>query len=255
MNTLFEKEKMTIQKKALIIIVIGIILIVVSPILLTRDFGLISFLETGNIGDTIGGISAPITGLIGSILVFYALKAQIDANKLIYDQFEYQKQEESYKKLSLYITSQLDFIRQDINDLNYRATRTTVTNKNENEKTEYIDVKGTAAIGEVLYQSGFFNYSRNTESIFVKMPNLKLIQNILERLLSLMEKIDRSDFLIEDKKHLLNVLDYTYLNKLQPFLKKHESERKKLSKGTNINYGIPEEIYEVYDKINERYYV
>jgi hypothetical protein len=242
---------MKIKKKALTIIIIGIILIVVSPILLTRNFGFISFLETGNIGDTIGGITAPITSLIGSILVFYALKAQIDANELIYAQFEYQKLEESYKKLSMYITNQLDFIRQDINDLNYRATKTTGTGNNK--KIEKIDVKGTAAIREVLHLSKFFNYSQNTESIFVMMPNLKLIQNILERLLSLMKKIDKADFKTEDKNHLLNVLDYTYLNKLEPFLKEYESERRKLSKGTNINHGIPEEIYEIYDKINERH--
>ena len=40
----------------------------------------------GTVGDTIGGITAPISGLIGSILIYLALKAQLDANVIIQNQ-------------------------------------------------------------------------------------------------------------------------------------------------------------------------
>src|SRR5688572_22802037 len=107
-----------LPKIAIFTLIVGIILILIAPFFLTRE-GIISFQETGQIGDTIGGVTAPITGLIGAILVFFALKAQIDANKLIHDQFEYQRQEESYRKLYMYISSQVDLIRTDINEFSY----------------------------------------------------------------------------------------------------------------------------------------
>ena len=61
----------------------------VLPVLFTRS-GL-SFSETGDIGDTIGGITAPISSLVGSILVFLALKGQILANKFTQEQIRDQK--------------------------------------------------------------------------------------------------------------------------------------------------------------------
>jgi len=69
---------------------IGIILMLGLPWLLTREIGIISFLNTGPIGDTIGGITAPISGLLGAYLVFLALKAQVSANKIQSDSIQKQ---------------------------------------------------------------------------------------------------------------------------------------------------------------------
>lgn len=44
--------------------------------------------DTGAIGDTIGGITAPFLSLLGSILVFAALLAQVRANDIVIEQFE-----------------------------------------------------------------------------------------------------------------------------------------------------------------------
>ncbi len=87
------------------IIEIAFILVVVSlllsfPFIFTRTWGLFSFDDsTGVIGDTIGGITAPLTGLIGSILLYTSLKEQIKANKLTSDNFEKQSLDAEYKYL------------------------------------------------------------------------------------------------------------------------------------------------------------
>lgn len=84
---------------------IGIFLCVLAPFIATQKaiWGSFDFSQTGQIGDTIGGITAPIVNIIGAILVFYALKAQIDANRLIQDQFDEQKADElNRKKTALY---------------------------------------------------------------------------------------------------------------------------------------------------------
>lgn len=70
---------------------VGIALILL-PLIFTWDLiSWISFKDKGEIGDTIGGITAPFIGFGGSILVYLALKAQIDANNKIQQQFDEQK--------------------------------------------------------------------------------------------------------------------------------------------------------------------
>lgn len=70
----------------------GTSLVLLAPFLISRDIGLPPFTQsTGSIGDTIGGITAPIVGIMGAVLVYYALLAQIEANKQINDQFQEQQ--------------------------------------------------------------------------------------------------------------------------------------------------------------------
>jgi len=63
----------------------SILVIVVFPLALTRDFHLISFKDTGEIGDTIGGITAPFMSLISFILIYMAYHEQTEANKHLKD--------------------------------------------------------------------------------------------------------------------------------------------------------------------------
>ena len=57
---------------------VGITATLLSPVLLTQDsfWGIFDFTETGQIGDTIGGITAPIVGLVSIILLYITLKEQ-----------------------------------------------------------------------------------------------------------------------------------------------------------------------------------
>lgn len=84
-------------KKANLLLFFGIILVATSPYIFTRHLGIVNFENTGQIGDTIGGITAHIVNLIGAILVYFALKAQIDANTLIQLQLDEQKKVETQR--------------------------------------------------------------------------------------------------------------------------------------------------------------
>ncbi|WP_255078301.1 hypothetical protein [Lacihabitans sp. CCS-44] len=73
--------------------------------------------NTGVIGDTIGGITAPFINFLGAILVYLALNEQIKANELIQNQFYAQEKskneellfEKTYHILNLLITSLIEF--------------------------------------------------------------------------------------------------------------------------------------------------
>jgi hypothetical protein len=90
-----EKKKTVIlninRTEIYIFLGVGFLLFILPLIFTSVNISLISFRETGQIGDTIGGITAPFIGFGGSILVYLALKAQIDANDKIQKQFDEQK--------------------------------------------------------------------------------------------------------------------------------------------------------------------
>jgi len=70
-----------------IIIIIAVIIVVIPPLLtIPAFFGFWDFSSTGEIGDTLGGITAPFINGFAAILVFVAFKAQIEANKIFQNQ-------------------------------------------------------------------------------------------------------------------------------------------------------------------------
>jgi hypothetical protein len=78
-----------------------------APFILTRDFGLTSFMGTGQIGDTIGGLTAPFLSLLGALLIYLSFKEQIEANDITRRQFsnisiEENNRKERIKKLVLW---------------------------------------------------------------------------------------------------------------------------------------------------------
>lgn len=60
------------------VMIIGLIATLVAPVLLIRNSccEIFDFTETGQIGDTIGGITAPIVGLVSIMLLYMTLKEQ-----------------------------------------------------------------------------------------------------------------------------------------------------------------------------------
>lgn len=88
-----EKAIKTIKdnKVTLIVFLIGLVFIafaIISPLLFTGNLGLIfgpDFTQDGigQIGDVIGGTTAPIVGILGAILIYISFHQQVKANKLL----------------------------------------------------------------------------------------------------------------------------------------------------------------------------
>ncbi len=232
------------------ILIFGVFLILFAPFLMTRTFGLISFENTGQIGDTIGGITAPIASLIGSLLVFYALKAQIEANKLIQDQFNYQKTEEEYRKASLFISEQLLLLRTDIDSFHFTLHRV-----KGQEKTS-LPYKGVEAISKYFEAMHDLSKGHHGENMLKEFPEYHLISAFLKRLSFLIQKIETSNFEEREKEYIFDTVKYTYQVKLKTTLDFFEDYRSSKSetclKCGKKHVGIPEEIYLMYDEINAK---
>ena len=76
------------MKKSHFLWILGFILILIASIwLFTRHYfwaGL-DLTHTGTIGDTIGGITSPIIGIVGSYFIVVSFRTQLKANKMQFD--------------------------------------------------------------------------------------------------------------------------------------------------------------------------
>jgi hypothetical protein len=241
-----------IMNRIVLILIVGVLFLIFSPWLFTRDWSHIKFdSSSANIGDTIGGITAPIASLIGSILVFYALKAQIEANKLILQQFEFQKKDEDYKKLSNYLIDQIKLIREDLNE-----SSITITKRTPGQATEIVTYKGIEAFSETLeiFSKGY--HAETEQGIIDSHQNLSLLNIILNRINYLLDLAKDVKLKFDDQSYLENLVIYTYESKLRPILKGFSEHRMKnketCSKCGKKHNGLPEILYEKYDTINEK---
>lgn len=67
--------------EATMMILLGFVLILTLPYILTRNHGWFDFTETGQIGDTIGGITAPFIAVCSAYITFLAFWVQYTYKK------------------------------------------------------------------------------------------------------------------------------------------------------------------------------
>lgn len=197
---------------ALIIFIAGIIIVCFAPYVFTRS-GPISFEETGTIGDTIGGITAPITSLLGSFLVYFALRAQIDANKLIQDQIKDQKTEEINRKRIQSITDQIAMVKFDLNDFTYSHVQTVVEYETwgiKSQRTVITPLKGSEGINHLAGQIMAGRIVDNSD------PKEMELYHLIETIKFIFNKIEKSDVPLEDKMLFKSQLTYLFNSKIKP---------------------------------------
>jgi hypothetical protein len=175
------------------ILYLGIIFTFISPFVLTLGarFHIFDFSNTGQIGDTIGGITAPIVNILGAVLVFYALRAQIEANKLIQDQFYEQKKEELENKNIQHISVLYSDFVKNIEDFTFDKEKN--VGSFETRKTELVFYTGSLAIHYFLKDLEYYGV-RNPHNNEEIMNNGKIRQfySILKSLDILLDKISNS---------------------------------------------------------------
>jgi hypothetical protein len=204
------------------ILVIGIVLIFLSVYLFTRPAFFTSFdlSETGQIGDTIGGITAPIINLIGAVLVYFSFQAQLDANKIqsvaLSDEKERLKKENVYQKH----LSQLEEIKNTLRTLEFVVEfQGEYTPNNDLRKDAPIVFKGLNALNEytnriVALKDNRTSYHRQIYQIYSMFLNYKFMLQSLDELINSIETkiIDETD-----KIYLLNNINLFYNSFLKVF--------------------------------------
>lgn len=223
---------------------LGIIFCILSPFVFTRAFfnENLNFSTTGQIGDTIGGITSPLTNLLGAILVFFALKAQIEANNLIQEQFDDQKADEGNRKKLLYITELVNIIRSDIREF-------TFSYKDGNYKFNY---NSSDAIYQFLKSIKNGEHELSYEEFARQNPKINELVNLFQIFHKQIDLIKREEISSFDKEYFISILEYQYNSKIkQPIdpYRKHKRSEQHICQGCKQKHGIPDEIFDEADKI------
>ncbi len=184
------------RREIILLLIVGVCFITL-PYFFTRDWTDISFRDTGNIGDTIGGITAPFLSFFGSILVYLALKAQIDANEQINDQFKDQKIIDNRQNFESTFFNLLSIHHQIIESIDFKP------------RTFIIKSGSFTSIGEYLSDNDayreFFDY--NDGSLLTSRDVFKVSSELLIKLLKddleLYKRIATTSYDIPDSKRFL----------------------------------------------------
>lgn len=173
------------------ILVIGTVLMFIVPFFI-EHFNIKHIGEFGTVGDTIGGITSPISGLIGSILIYLALKAQIDANGIAHQQIiENEKQELIKHELEL-IQQLFTFFENSIKNFTYEFK------PNDQERMGTI-LYGRRAIKCFLIDIEEMKIDLHNDELVLKQDGVKEILSILKSAKLFLEKLSNSDISDMDK--------------------------------------------------------
>lgn len=118
-----EKKKNFIQNnKTLILFIIGVILLLFFLVFLfTRESisYIFDFTETGQIGDTIAGITSPIIGLFGAVLVYVSFKEQVEANRAQREALSIEIQIRKDESNANLVITMFDQLREEYNSIKF----------------------------------------------------------------------------------------------------------------------------------------
>lgn len=234
----------------IMILVIGCIFILFMPYLLTRPalWNSLVFSETGQIGDTIGGITAPISNLIGAILVFLALRAQIKANQLIQEQINRDNQIKDCETETANLNQLYSYLNESIN--NYRFTTLPPKDLQGNIKDIETECMGGEAFHKLFSQircnfHGDDEKLLKNQSVAELFSILKIVDNLLDKLQD--SKSNNKEILNTLIRHLFEYRITTRINDAN----KQDLERY-FCKSCQCNHGIPTKILDLIKSIREK---
>ncbi|MEL6484415.1 MAG: hypothetical protein AAFP96_06165, partial [Bacteroidota bacterium] len=169
----------------------SILFVFVAPFIFTRPafWDLLAFNKTGQIGDTIGGITAPFVNLIAAYLVYKSFSAQIQAN------FQQQRNHSEQMKLlideqsgslilNLYDRLEVDY-KKGIDEHRHSGAATEMINGIVQIERIVDGVEGdidklSAIANQSFLEQGNSNIERSVNSVLFTYHSFLLLLNIIQ---------------------------------------------------------------------------
>jgi hypothetical protein len=166
-----ERKEKPFDKISILCLTVAIIFLIFSffaPVLFVKYYSGIDFTESGNIGNTIGGLMSPFIASSGIILTFLAFYIQLMANKLLKQQIEKQSNQFRKNQIETQFYEMLKFHKENLNDL-FIVFKTI-----EEEKRKETKIIGRNTFQyyinefEILYQVEKLQYSGKDHDVWIK---------------------------------------------------------------------------------------
>lgn len=202
------------NKLAIWIIVIGGMVSLVTPLLVPL-LPIHHLKDYGTIGDVIGGISNPFTQLIGFVLLFLALKAQVKANNLIKNQMDTENHKEMQQRELTHLHHLYTFMENNISNFNY-----------ENKFVENGSIQllhGRRAIRCFINDIEKMNIDLHNTEQLLQEDGVREILSLLKTAKLIFDKIDSADIQLDDKIFYKNIMKHELVFSIFPYTDLDES--------------------------------
>lgn len=247
---------MNISKREIrILIGVGVILIFL-PIIFTQNLGLISFQDTGEIGDTIGGITAPFIGFFGAVLLYLTLRAQIKANKQTKKQFKKQAKKESLERLTGTYEDRIQTLALEIKSFQFSVD---INENKSNLQPEFQTFSGSQAIYQLLKRKSKI-YTPQWKSAYILEPKFEELRQLLLLFLEVTESLKKQDFTKNQnendrlKSYFESKLKYYFISKLKGNiipLKEFKAPDQENPDCCSSTHGFPEDLHALTETISQ----
>ena len=177
-------------------LIIGIILTIALPFSI-HLFNLEELGKYGTVGDTIGGITSPISQLFGSILIYLALKAQLEANTIIQNQVNEDNKQSLIRHDLEQIHVLYSFFQNNIKSFNY--------DKEFNGGSNIIF--GKRAIKHFFQDIEEMNVNIHSDDDILKIDGVREILSIINSAKLILQK-NKNSGLVKEDKEFYNTLIY-----------------------------------------------
>lgn len=245
------KEINKILGRAKWFLLIGGLVILVMPFLLTSHYfhERFNFSETGQIGDTIGGITSPFLNLIGAFLVFYALKAQVKANELIQDQIDKDNEAKERENEAQNLNQLYSYLTDNINSFHFK-TLPIEQLKNIGDIETEVEYSGGEAFYHLFSQirchyHGSQEDLHSNQSVSELLSVLKIMDLLLDKLKNTKSK--NKEILTTLVKHLY---EYKIVTRIRD---ESEADLQVVFCDTcQCNHGLPDELRNLIIQIKQK---
>lgn len=230
---------------------LGIIVILIMPFLLTRDYFIakFNFSTTGQIGDTIGGITAPFLNLIGAFLVFYALKAQVTANELIQIQIDKDSEAKECENEAQNLNQLYSYLTESINGFRFKTLPTYQLMNIDDIETE-VEYSGGEAFYHLFSQirchyHGTQDELHSNQSVSELLSILNVMDLLLNKLTSTRSK---------NKEILTTLIKHLFEYKIVTRIRDADEEKLQVYYCDNClcNHGLPDELRNLIVQIRKK---
>lgn len=194
-----------------ILIAAACLLIGFMPYLISQKnlFGF-SFLQTGPIGDTIGGITAPFVGILGAVLVYLTLRAQIQANDQIRKQIRAQEITADQQRNFSNLLEIYNHVKNDLDQITVTQTSGTSVNPQQ-----IVVSRGPAlkALWSRIARS-YYNVPEQRREVPEGYRSFLGAMRILAGISSSLSTKSLSDV---DREALISLISYLYESRIEPY--------------------------------------
>ncbi|WP_321316808.1 hypothetical protein [Labilibaculum sp.] len=244
----FDANEKKYERKANYALGFGVATLILAPSLISQLSIGFDFTETGQIGDTIGGITTPVLTLIGALLVYYSFKQQMAANKIQISALMEEKQSKNDMQIVEFCDRIQKEVIEKIKTQKVNAHHTTISN---NTRT-FPDKFGVDAITNTLEALDRLHDNVSIGPVYKScLDGITIIFRNVNLLLKYIDKIENDT--------IQEMLFNSYYNNLHLFLfidiieiyflrKSHGPNERKL-----IKLCIASE--EIFKKLDEKYKV